>query len=491
MNLIFSELLFPNIIYDASEDSGLIIRDLSIFDYDDLFGYVDDDDSEPVHSRIYLGALATSDIVVVDDDFQPLFKEDLFRRSLLSFLQDGDLKILNEKVEVSFKNDCYFIINDTKFPFLRQDFDGMPPEEDTAMSRRVNIIEWAPFVKNTPETRKNFPAIIEKSIDSFRKRNNIDDEIKLSPDGLNTILQYLLADSMDNLLPMQIGALEKALLEPVINRTLEKGKREVTGRDIKDYIQEQNDDLESQIILDMAKTEYTLNGFKPKVGTGNYLSVMGSHGSVGLISAGITGKKGEISSNDTNAEMTDQTHNKGIMNVSTWLQNAFGPLHAEVNYSFHMYGGLGGPSSSAVQTYVLMSALGDIPIKQNVFVTGTILDRDGDVGPIGGVYEKVKGAYDFYEKNKGDNEEPCIVLVPKTNVSELVRRMEFDDDLKKAYDEKKLILTYHESIWDGFQTMSGLEREIYEPLIKKGMKKLNRQVAKNEFVNKYLPFMAK
>ena len=52
---------------------------------------------------------------------------------------------------------------------------------------------------------------------------------------------------------------------------------------------------------------------------------------------------------------------------------------------------IGGPSAGAAITLLTISVLGDIPINENVAITGTI-NSGGIIGPVGGVLEKIKAA---------------------------------------------------------------------------------------------------
>ena len=468
------ELLTPGLLYDSRDDSGPILRNLAGSDYGEIFGYLLEDDL-PIHRNIELGALATSDILILDDGLLSFLKKEDFRRSMLSFLQDGTVSILYNKTEVSLFNDCYFIVNDTEVPFYKQDFEGTDPDFDEAMARRFNIVKWNNFIENTPESRKNFPLIIKKSFERYKNRNKIKEEVEYTPEAINTFFQYLLSETNQNIIPLQIGIFEKELLEPVTNEVLSKRRNQVNPEDIISFLEDQRDLLSENCIRDSEWENYTNKEFRPLIGTGNGLSVYGYNlGGISYINANVVKIEGKIESTDSSSKLTDGTHVKGVLNSSDWFQGSFGECHSKITYSFNGFEEHSGPSASSMQTYALMSAIGEIPIKQNIFVTGTILDKFGNVGAIGGVYEKTRGAYLFYSKEK--RVDPCIVMVPKPNVTELLRKIQFDTELTNAISEEKLILMYHENIWQGFHTMSGLSREVYEPKIRDNLIKINKHV---------------
>jgi hypothetical protein len=476
-NIGLEELLNPELLYEASDDSGLIITELSLFDYEDFFGYVDKDNgfSDALHSSIKLGALAYSDIIVVDDRFLPLVKEENFRRSLLSFLQNGELSIINENVQVSFKNDCYLIVNDTQLPFFKQDFEGMMPDLDEALMRRFNIVSWDSYVENTKENRQNFYPILNNSIKAYKKRNKISENIKLDAEAYDTIIQYILSeDSLGESLTTQIGDLEKDILEPAIIEALDNGREIVQAKDVINYIESLRDDKYQNMINSFDKLEYPYD-FSEAIGRTNGLVVYSGTevGGPHPINAIIGRKKGDLQSNDIMAHLSGKSTHKGTLNAEAWLESTFGPSKAKLILSYNGFEEGDGPSASAAQTYALMSAISNVPLKQNVFITGTLLDKEGNVGPIGGVYSKIRGSYKFFEKYNKNEDLHYVAMVPQTNISEFLRKVKFDSYLQDAMNSGKLELRYHKNIWDGFQILSGLERKTYEPMVKKGLKKIN------------------
>ena len=79
-----------------------------------------------------------------------------------------------------------------------------------------------------------------------------------------------------------------------------------------------------------------------------------------------------------------------------------------------------GPSAGVAITVCIISLLADIPIKNNISITGEI-DLNGNILAIGGLESKLEGA-----KNAGIN----LALFPKEN----------EKDLKKIIEENKLLL---------------------------------------------------
>ena len=56
------------------------------------------------------------------------------------------------------------------------------------------------------------------------------------------------------------------------------------------------------------------------------------------------------------------------------------------------YGGVDGDSASSTELYAILSTLAEVPIKQNIAVTGSVNQR-GEIQPIGGVNQKIEGFF--------------------------------------------------------------------------------------------------
>ena len=83
------------------------------------------------------------------------------------------------------------------------------------------------------------------------------------------------------------------------------------------------------------------------------------------------------------------------------------------------YGGVDGDSASVAELLCLLSALAEIPLRQEIAVTGSI-NQWGAVQAIGGVNEKIEGFYDVCRA--GNLTGTQGVCIPAANVKNLVLR---------------------------------------------------------------------
>ena len=136
--------------------------------------------------------------------------------------------------------------------------------------------------------------------------------------------------------------------------------------------------------------------------------------------------RGGINDIDRGANYTDSTHNKGMAIIDSYLSSLFSveqSLTLTANVAFEQrYGQSQGDSASVALLCSMLSAVGQIPIKQTVAMTGT-LDQFGNVQRIGGVNVKIEGWYDLL-KIRGHLDGEHSVIIPAKNALDLMLREE-------------------------------------------------------------------
>ncbi len=97
------------------------------------------------------------------------------------------------------------------------------------------------------------------------------------------------------------------------------------------------------------------------------------------------------------ANLSGQTHDKGVMIISGFLGRMFAqdyPLNVTISITFEQsYSGVDGDSASSTELYTALSSLSGIPINQGIAVTGSV-NQKGEIQAIGGVNEKIEGYFD-------------------------------------------------------------------------------------------------
>ena len=131
------------------------------------------------------------------------------------------------------------------------------------------------------------------------------------------------------------------------------------------------------------------------------------------------------------ANLGGKIHNKGVLILSGYLRGIFGrvcPMNINVSICFEQsYGEVEGDSASSTELYAILSAMSDVPIRQDIAVTGSVNQR-GEVQAIGGLNEKIEGFYDVC-RTKGLTGKQGV-LVPQSNVQDLMLRKDLQDAVK-------------------------------------------------------------
>jgi ATP-dependent Lon protease len=174
-----------------------------------------------------------------------------------------------------------------------------------------------------------------------------------------------------------------------------------------------------------------------RVGQVNGLSVLEIGGypfgkPVRITASASLGKTGIINI-ERESNLSGRFHDKGVQIISGYLRRTFAqdkPLSLSASLCFEQsYSGVDGDSASSAEVYALLSALSEIPIRQELAVTGSV-NQHGDIQPIGGVNQKIEGFYDVC-KLKGLTGKQGV-LIPAENVDDLMLRDEVIDAVAKG-----------------------------------------------------------
>jgi len=151
------------------------------------------------------------------------------------------------------------------------------------------------------------------------------------------------------------------------------------------------------------------------------------------ITASISMGRAGIINIDREADMSGNTHNKGVLILSGYLRERYAqdkPLTVSASIAFEQsYGGVDGDSASSTEAYALLSSLSQIPIRQYLAVTGSV-NQKGEVQAIGGVNQKIEGFYDCCRR-KGLTKKQGV-LIPASNVKDLMLRKDVVEAVKKG-----------------------------------------------------------
>jgi lon-related putative ATP-dependent protease len=147
------------------------------------------------------------------------------------------------------------------------------------------------------------------------------------------------------------------------------------------------------------------------------------------------------------ANMSGQTHDKGVMIISGFLGRMFAqdyPLNVTISITFEQsYSGVDGDSASSTELYTALSSLSGIPINQGIAVTGSV-NQKGEIQAIGGVNEKIEGYYDVCLQKGLSGDQG--VMIPASNAKNLMLRADVIESVKKGQFHIYQVKTIEEGI---------------------------------------------
>ena len=133
-------------------------------------------------------------------------------------------------------------------------------------------------------------------------------------------------------------------------------------------------------------------------------------------------------------KMSGPIHNKSVLILQGYLTEHFAQeyslsINAYICFEQN-YGGIEGDSATLAELCALLSSLSNVPIKQNIAVTGS-LNQKGDIQVVGGITEKIEGFYNVCEKRGLDNKTYGVIL-PKDNMDNLILNDEMEESIKNG-----------------------------------------------------------
>ena len=152
------------------------------------------------------------------------------------------------------------------------------------------------------------------------------------------------------------------------------------------------------------------------------------------------------------ADLSGNMHNKGVLILSGYLRKKYAqdkPLAMSASIAFEQsYSGVDGDSASSTEIYALLSSLAEVPVRQDIAVTGS-MNQKGEVQAIGGVNQKIEGFYDCC-RHKGLTGSQGV-MIPKSNLRDLMLRK----DVVEAVREGRFRIYAVGTIDEGIEILTG------------------------------------
>ncbi len=240
----------------------------------------------------------------------------------------------------------------------------------------------------------------------------------------------------------------------------EAGHTVVTAKDVQGAIDAQiyRTSREQERMLEVTLRDMILIDTKgEQIGQVNGLSVIQlgdvAFGHPSRITARIHLGSGDVVDIDREVDLSGPFHSKGVLILTGFLGGRYAmehPLALSASLAFEQsYLPVDGDSASSAELYALLSALGEVPVKQSLAVTGAV-DQHGRVQAIGGVNEKIEGFFDLCQRRGLTGEQG--VLIPASNINNLMLRR----DVTAAVRAGQFHIYPVETIDQGIEILTGI-----------------------------------
>ena len=207
-----------------------------------------------------------------------------------------------------------------------------------------------------------------------------------------------------------------------------EGRREIDDFCIRRAMEERdfaNGLTEEKINQEIQSGEMVISLEGTKTGVINGLAVMdrglASFGTPTVISVSVAPGSEGIVNIEHEAGLSGEIHDKGLLILQGYLRKQYArtfPLSVYAGICFEQsYAEVDGDSASSAELFALLSAIGELPVRQDIAVTGSV-NQLGDIQPVGGINEKIAGFYEICNLMGLTGRQG--VIIPRQNIKTLI-----------------------------------------------------------------------
>jgi len=314
------------------------------------------------------------------------------------------------------------------------------------------VADFEDDVERSPENE----AVLARFVAAILAREEMR---PMERDGVGLVLDHAARLAGDSgKLTLMVDAIRDVLAEADY-RAAEAGRDTIARQDVRTALDERirrnarlRDRAQEQILDGVA----LIDTDGARTGQINGLSVQSlggfSFGRPTRITCQVTPGTGKVVDIEREVDLGGPIHSKGVLILSGFLTGRFAtsiPMSLSASLVFEQsYGGVDGDSASSAELYTLLSAIAEIPLRQDLAVTGSV-NQHGDVQAIGGVNEKIEGFFDIC-KARGLTRKQGV-LIPASNVRHLMLR----EDVVEACRERDFAVYPVASIDEGIALLTG------------------------------------
>ena len=455
------EVFEVNVVRAAPEEGCPAVYELHPT-YSNLFGtverHVTASGSGFYHLAVRPGSLLQADGGFLVLNARDVFKEAETWRALKRTLQTGRLEthalealsplgvtgVRPEQIPTDLKvvligdNQLYETLHESDFEFplifkVKAEFDDTLTLTRDYVKRFVKVIrDLAHKEKLLPFAISGMQALVERAVRDSGRRNR-----------LSARLSHLLDYARESSYYARKAGKRKVDREAVETARLHFRRQHALDADW----------YKRMVLEDV----YEISTKEHRVGTVNALTVVGlgplSFGRPARVSAVAAAGDDSYLIIEREVDLSGPIHQKGALILESYMRYLFGSqrtLPIKVSLVFDQsYGPIDGDSASSTEVYALMSALGRIPMRQDIAVTGAV-NMVGEIMAVGGVNEKIEGFFELCRARKLTGKQG--VAIPASNVGDLM----LAEDVVDAGRKREFHIWTLTRVEEGVELLSGL-----------------------------------
>lgn len=315
------------------------------------------------------------------------------------------------------------------------------------------LSEFDSVMENTPETRTAY-------VDFMHMICEEESLLPMAPDGKSAILEYgVRLSEFRNRLSTRFTLIADLIREAshwaTVNGSEAIDRAAVErARDVRRFLHNLPEEKYDEQI---SSGEMILQVTGERIGAINGLSVLDrgyyAFGRPMLITARVAPGTDGITNIERESGLSGELHDKGVYIIQGFIQATYAndfPLSINASIGFEQsYAEVDGDSASSTEIYVLLSAIGDIPLRQDIAVTGSV-NQFGQIQPVGGISEKIEGFYATCKLMGLTGRQG--VIIPRTNIENLI----VSPEVQAAVDQDRFHIFAIDTVDDGIEILTGI-----------------------------------
>jgi predicted ATP-dependent protease len=429
--MLLEELYRPNLFSTYNHERGAPIVFESNPSYSNLFGSIsvsnEQGSAASNYHNIIPGALHHANNGYLILDIEKVLSEPSTWSALKRSLRDGKIYIEQQTSELQLGLPHYLKVKSTPLNIKviligsREVYYALEEQDpDFGQLFRV-LVDFSSAIELNPENLTRFATLVQNRASELELS-------QLSPLALSRLAEYacLLAEDQ-NKLTACIDYIMEVVIEA--NHFLRQTSDVIINEQhVETAIAaraRRNSRISNLVNEDIMKGALVISTEGNAIGQVNGLSVIkvgdSNFGCPVRITATVHPGSNGVVDIEREVELGQAVHSKGIMLLAGYLCGRYAkefPLAISARIAMEQsYGYIDGDSASLAELCALLSALINLPLKQEIAITGSVNQR-GEVQAIGGVNEKIEGYFGICKLRGLTGQHK--VIIPASNQNNLM-----------------------------------------------------------------------